>query len=393
MSGGRVFFYVQHLLGIGHTMRAAALTRAMRGAGLAVTYVSGGFDTIALELGGADVVQLPPVRAADARFKTLLDADDRPIDDSWRDRRKTALLDAFADAAPDILLIEMFPFGRWPFRFELLPLLEAARRRPRPPQIVCSLRDILVPKTEAKRLAAIVDVVRRNFDSVLVHGDPDFVRLDDTFTRAADISDMLHYTGYIAPDRRAPANCDETGDVVVSAGGGSTGGALLRAAIAARDRSCLSDRHWRILAGPNLPPQDRAALVPAPGITIEPLRPDFRDLLSGCALSISQAGYNTVMDLLSCGTRSILVPFSAHGQSEQFARAGRLAARGWTHVVPEESLSPDILAAAIDRAMNAPPPRIGALDLDGARKCAAILAGLVPRSTDREAPHVPQLSL
>lgn len=393
MSGGRVFFYVQHLLGIGHTMRAAALTRAMRNAGLAVTYVSGGFDTVALELGGADVIQLPPVRAADARFKTLLDSDDRPIDDAWRDRRKAVLLDAFVDAAPDILLIEMFPFGRWPFRFELLPLLEAARQRSARPQIVCSLRDILVPKSKAKRLADIVDVVRRKFDAVLVHGDPDFVRLDETFTRAGDISDMLQYTGYIAPNRRPPVHCDDTGDVIVSAGGGSTGGALLRTAIEARSRCCLSDRHWRILAGPNLPPQDRAALVPVPGVTIEPLRPDFRDLLAHCALSISQAGYNTVMDLLSCSTRSILVPFSAHGQSEQFARADRLAARGWTQVVPEEALSPDTLAAAIDRTMKSPPPRIDALDLEGARKCAAILAGLVPRSTDREAPRVPQLSL
>lgn len=394
MTRGRVFFYVQHLLGIGHTMRAAALTRAMQDAGLTVTYVSGGFDTVALDLGGADVVQLPPARAADARFKTVLDADDRAIDDPWRDRRKTALLDAFADTAPDILLIELFPFGRWPFRFELLPLLEAARRQPgQQPKIVCSLRDILVPKTEAKRLDAIVDIVRRDFDAVLVHGDPEFIRLDETFARAADIADMLHYTGYIAPDRIARENHTDVGEVIVSAGGGSTGGALLRTALEARRKTCLSDRPWRILAGPNLPAQDRAALTPTPGVTIEPLRPDFRDLLSRCALSISQAGYNTVMDLLACSARHVLVPFSAHGQSEQAARAARLAARGWSHVVPEESLNPDRLAAAIDRAMASAPPCIDGLDLDGARKSAACLAGLVPQSTDREVRRVPQLSL
>jgi predicted glycosyltransferase len=394
MSGGRVFFYVQHLLGIGHMMRAAALTRAMQKAGLTVTYASGGFDTVALDLGGADVLQLPPVRTADARFKSLLDADGRPIDDEWRERRKTALLDAFERTAPDILLIELFPFGRWPFRFELLPLLEAARhRRGTQPRIVCSLRDILVPKTEAKRLDAIVDIVRRHFDAVLVHGDPDFIRLDETFARAADIVDMLNYTGFIAPDRHARGRQAASGEVVVSAGGGSTGGALLRTALAARRKSCLSDRPWRILAGPNLPARDRAALVPESGVTIEPLRPDFRDLLSQCALSVSQAGYNTVMDLLACGARSVVVPFSAHGQSEQAMRADRLAAHGWSHVVPEETLSPDSLATAIDRAMASAPPRIGGLDLDGARKSAAFLADLVPRSTDREASRVPQLSL
>ncbi len=34
MSSARVFFYVQHLLGIGHQRRDATLTRAMQDAGL-----------------------------------------------------------------------------------------------------------------------------------------------------------------------------------------------------------------------------------------------------------------------------------------------------------------------------------------------------------------------
>ena len=148
---GRVFFYVQHLLGIGHTMRAALLTRAMQRAGLSVTYVSGGFDAIETDLAGADMVRLPPVRAADPSFKALVGEDDIPIDDAWRARRKTALLDAFEAADPDVVLIEMFPFGRWPFRFELLPLLESARGRAR---VVCSVRDILVAQAEPSRLAA-----------------------------------------------------------------------------------------------------------------------------------------------------------------------------------------------------------------------------------------------
>ena len=42
MTGARVFFYVQHLLGIGHLRRAATIARALTGAGLDVTVVSGG---------------------------------------------------------------------------------------------------------------------------------------------------------------------------------------------------------------------------------------------------------------------------------------------------------------------------------------------------------------
>ena len=59
MSRPRVLLYVQHLLGIGHTVRAAQLTRAMQRKGMDVTYVSGGFDAIETDLSGAHVLRLP----------------------------------------------------------------------------------------------------------------------------------------------------------------------------------------------------------------------------------------------------------------------------------------------------------------------------------------------
>ena len=74
MSGDkRVLFYVQHLLGIGHQRRGATLTRAMQEAGLQVSYISGGHSIPNLDLGGAELVQLPPARAVDLYFKKLVD--------------------------------------------------------------------------------------------------------------------------------------------------------------------------------------------------------------------------------------------------------------------------------------------------------------------------------
>ena len=377
MSAPRVFFYVQHLLGIGHTVRAAALTRAMRRAGMDVVYVSGGLDALDTPLLGAEVVRLPPARTKDASFKTLLGENGQPVDDLWRARRRAALLDAYYAAAPDLVLIETFPFGRWPFRFELLPLLDAARGRAR---IVCSLRDILVPKQNPDRLAAIVDLVRDYFDLVLVHGDPNLIRLGATFAPAAEIGSMIRYTGYVALDdvsnAPTPGAAPADPEVVVSAGGGGTGGALMRTTLAARASCVLRDRPWRFLVGPNLPSEDVAALRPAAGITIEPVRPDYRALLKASALSISQAGYNTVMDLLLTRARNVVVPFSTHGQSEQALRAGLLAERGCLHVADEATLSPERLAAAIDHAAAAPPPNPQGLDMDGAGRSAALIAEL-----------------
>jgi predicted glycosyltransferase len=381
MMRPRIFFYVQHLLGIGHLRRAAAIARALGEHGLDVAFVSGGEPLPGLDLGTARIIQLPPARAGDSGFDTIVDGEGRPIDDAWRARRRVALLEAFRAEAPRLLLIELFPFGRRLFRFELLPLLEASQEsRPRP-AVVCSVRDILVSKSDPQRVAEIADIVRRYFDRVLVHGDPRLVRFEDTFAAADRIADRLHYTGYVisAPPNAAGASATGRGEVLVSAGGGAVGEPLLRAALAARPLTALTDAPWRIITGLNLPERVFSALrETAPGdVAIERFRPDFQALLRNCRLSVSQAGYNTVMELLAAGTRAVVVPFAEGGETEQPMRARLLAARELLTLVEPTDLTPRALAAAIDAADRRPPPAVSAIDLAGAAETARAIAALV----------------
>ena len=71
----RVFFYVQHLLGIGHLKRAATLAQALRAAGFEVTLASGGAP-----VKGIEVLQLPPVSSLD--LKQLIDENNKPVDEA-----------------------------------------------------------------------------------------------------------------------------------------------------------------------------------------------------------------------------------------------------------------------------------------------------------------------
>ncbi len=180
MSVKRVFFYVQHLLGIGHLRRAATLARAMVAAGLDVTVVSGGHEIPGLNIAGARLVQLPATRATDIYFKMLVDDEDRPIDDAWRRDRAARVLDAWRAAEPQVLLFELFPFGRRQMRFELMPLLETAAGCRRRPAIICSVRDILVAQQKPERNDEMLEIVEQFFDRVLVHGDPALVGFDKT---------------------------------------------------------------------------------------------------------------------------------------------------------------------------------------------------------------------
>ena len=372
-SSSRVFFYVQHLLGIGHLRRAAAIARALVRAGAEVTFVSGGEPVPGIDLGGARLVQLPPASAADSGFSAIVDAEGRPIDEAWQAERRRQLLAAFAAVKPDILLIEMYPFGRRQFRFELKPLLEAAISTPGArPLIACSLRDILVDKGRTDRRAETVDLVERYIDLVLVHGDPRLVTLERTFPDAATFAGKLRYTGYVVEQLPPAANHDRSaGEILISAGGGAVGAPLFRTAIAAKALSRYCERPWRLITGRNLPVAETAAVTAAArkaGIAVETFRGDFPRLLQSCLLSVSQGGYNTVMELIASKCPAVIVPFAEGSESEQMLRSRLLAERGILELVDAATLTPAVLAAAIDRAVV---PADLSIDLDGANQTAA----------------------
>jgi len=353
----KVFFYVQHLLGIGHLRRAATIAQALREAGFEVALASGGAP-----VEGIPVLQLPPA-ASDASFKQLLDERGRPVDEAWKARRRDVLLHAFVDSSPDVLLVELFPFGRRQMRFELDPLLEQADCR----LVVCSVRDILQPSPAREEEA--LERFGRHFDRLLVHGDPRVATFERSFSLAHRLAGKLHYTGYVVqePSAGGEAGADE---VLVSAGGGAVGRRLLETAIRARALTGLRNRTWRILAGVNA---KEVESLQGAGVIVERARSDFTQRLRNCVVSVSQAGYNTVVETLQAGARSVLVPFAGGGESEQALRARLLAERRLVNVVEEEALSPATLAAAIDRAAAAPRPAAGAVDLGGARRSAQLL--------------------
>ena len=377
MTAPRILFYVQHLLGIGHLMRAARLARALAAAGIEVDLVSGGAPPPGLELGGARLVELPSARSRDESFAELVDAAGRPVDDAWRAARRERLLGLFRSRRPDGLIFEMFPFGRRQMHFELLPLLEAALAETPQPLIVASVRDIVQRRTP-ERDEETLALVTRAFDLVLVHGDPALVRFEESFPLAHRLGGRLHYTGYLAgpPAPRSAAGGAGLGEVVVSAGGGAVGQALFAATLAARPLTRLAQAPWRLLVGHQISgPAFAAFRNQAPtGVTVERTRPDFREILAKCRISVSQAGYNTVMDILAAQARAVLIPFAGHGESEQSLRAERLAARGRAQLVPEAELGPARLAAAIDAADLMPVPGADGIDLAGVAASVRLIA-------------------
>ena len=376
----KALIHVQHLLGIGHAVRAAAIGRALCERRINVTLVSGNHLPDIIDTSGMEVVLLPAARAADTTFSVIVNDKGEAIDQGWMDKRKTELLGVFDAVQPDILVTEFFPLGRRKFRFELIPLLDMAVDRTPKPVIASAVRDILVAKDDHQVERWMADTALNYYDRLLVHGDRDIIELGATFPYAADLEPLISYTGYIHAGSRTPEPPPGDGEdeIIVACGGGAVGEILLRAAVGAAQRD--GRYRWRVLAGGDLPKTVIDDLASDKANTngsaiIEPARPDFPGLLKRARLVVAQAGYNTVTDILAAGVTAVLVPFAGGRESEQTVRAEALADQRRVVTTPEAGLSSSRLTEAVGLALELP-ERWPVLEMNGAARSAEILIGL-----------------
>lgn len=393
----RVLFYCQSLLGIGHFIRSRELIIALRD--FDVCFVYGGEIVPGFEFpAGVEVVYLPAVKSDEA-FSDLHVVDSALSLEEVKAQRKATLLTTFDRFAPDALIIELFPFGRKHLSFELLPLLEHARTANPCLKVVCSLRDILVSRADQVRYEArVCDLMNQYFDLLLIHADPRWQQLEETFGSVSEINCAIRYTGYVARQRQiVPDNAtDKVAEspplILVSIGGGRVGHELIECAIAASQHLTMPHR-MHVIAGPHIPAEQLGGLRHQAAnysqVTIQHYTTDFLAWLLRADLSISLAGYNTCMDILSVSARALVHPFTGQNNDEQTRRALKLSQAGLVELLSVQPLTPEYLASEIERCLLTP-RRIPkqTIDLKGAERAARLLADLLEGGAANEADGV-----
>ncbi|HEU4834284.1 MAG TPA: glycosyltransferase [Pyrinomonadaceae bacterium] len=376
-----ILFYCQHSLGMGHLMRSLALAERL-GRRFRVMLLNGGRLPAGIVVpSNIQVINLPPLGIDDAN--QLVSHDKRIPVERALDRRQKMIRVTFDNIRPVVVLIELFPFGRKKFAKEILPLLQTARSKETRALVVCSLRDILVNQRPEQaeyddRAAAWANEF---FDVVLVHSDPSFARFEESFHSNVPLQVPIKYTGFVVPSS-APATPKDIKRkrIVVSAGGGIVGEPLLRTAIEANNYfQDDPEVEMKLIAGPFLSEEAwRELRALAHGKNKLRLVRHVSDLcgeLCGAAVSISQAGYNTCLDVLRARVPALLVPFVREGEDEQRRRALRLQELGAVKVLEQTELTPARLAAEIRQSMNSK-VATPALDLNGAENAATLIESM-----------------
>ncbi|MFC5505579.1 MULTISPECIES: glycosyltransferase family protein [Hyphomicrobiales] len=383
----RVLIAVTHLLGSGHLVRAAQLARALAAGGFAVTLASGGMPLRDMAGEPFAFVQLPPVKVEGLDFRNLLDEAGAPIEAGRLARRRAMLAALATTLKPDVVVTEHFPFGRRQLAEEFLTLITAAKAANPSALVLASVRDVLVtPRPD--RIAEAEQRLASLFDGVLVHGDRNFLPLEASWPVSPALAARLHYTGYMAPPPvPAPGGPDGegAGEVLVSGGGSAAALPLFRLCLGAA-RLGDASRRWRILVGKAVAESDVAALrqSASPNVTVERVRADFPALLARAALSISQAGYNTVLDLVAAGRPAVVVPFDEGAETEQSIRAEAMERAGLARCLrlsgPDPAHPADLAAAVAAALAQEERPR-ASIDLDGAGRIGGILSRLLAQRT------------
>ncbi len=391
-----LLFYCQHSIGMGHLTRSFALAQALTQE-FSVVFLNGGPFPPGLRAPvGVDIVDLPPLGMVDGH--NLVSRDARFDVQEAKRMRRDLMLNAFAHLEPHVVLIELFPFGRKKFAFELLPLLKAARRRVYRPLVMTSVRDILVNSRPDRqhhddRARWITD---RYFDAVLVHSDPLFARLEESFSPRVPLRVPVFHTGFVLPERAQTETLERRGHVLISAGGGMAGYPLFRAAIDAHDLLWREDEiPMRLVAGPFLPDEEWNELLRAgasrPRLDIVRSVPDLCLEMRQAAVSVSQCGYNTSMDILSSSVPAVVVPYAEGREDEQINRAERLADLGTLRLLHPTQLNGSALAQAVRECLTFK-PKSCKLDLDGAKNTADLISQLAGVRNRRPGTDLPILA-
>ncbi|MCP4692837.1 MAG: glycosyl transferase, partial [Desulfobacterales bacterium] len=369
----KIIQYCQHVLGIGHFFRTLEICRALRSH--EVVLVTGGAPVDAALPPGVREIRLPGLMMDDD-FKNMFSTEPGKTVEEVKEERRELLWEIFEKESPDLLIVELYPFGRKAFRFELDPVLAGIRDGKLPPcAVVCSLRDILVEKRDAASYEnRVLKLLNGFFHALLVHADPGLLALNETFSGTDDIAVPLVYTGFVtprpAPDartrlRRRLGLGEEEKLVTASAGGGKVGGPLLKAAVRAfenMDGQC----HLQVFTGPFMDNETVALLetFSSRRVRVSRFSTDFLSWLAAADLSVSMAGYNTCMNIMAARTPALVWPFAQN--REQRLRAGRLARLGGLRILEDEDLAPARLASLMTRTLSKKEPPGAGVDLNGA---------------------------
>ena len=370
----RFLFYSHDSYGLGHFRRSSLLAAGVVGADPdnEVLIVTGSPRAQAFrQPERVDTIKLPTATKNDRggyQPRKLASGIDALV------RMRSAVIGAAATSyEPDVVVVDHSPIG---MAGELRPLLDrygvAGSRRPR---LVLGLRDIIDDASTVRQgwtRDGIWDYVDR-YDQIAVYGDDQILTTANELGLASRGSAEVIHTGYLAPTM--PDAIGSEPYLLVTAGGGGDGQALMRAYLSAVEAGAVSGLRSIVVTGPLMSAGRRAELLvrceALANVEVLDFATNMRSLIASAAGVVSMGGYNTVVEELAAGVPTLLIPRHTP-RLEQTIRAQRIAPHSDLDWATVEDLTPARVGQFAHRCLHQ--PRVGtSLNLRGLEKAVELL--------------------
>ncbi|MFH1137385.1 MAG: glycosyltransferase [Pseudomonadota bacterium] len=269
---------------------------------------------------------------------------------------------------PQLFIVDKEPLG---LKQEILPTLKWMKRCLPETRTILGLRDIMDDSKVVRkdwRERGVYEVMDKLYNEIWVYGVQEFYDPIKEYGIPESISDKMTFTGYITraiPDseavRRARKKIISTKNgeklVVVTAGGGGDGYAMMSAYLKMLEEKPNGVPFYSILVtGPFMPRHERDDLTERArkrGVKTLHFHRRMEEMLGAADLVVSMGGYNTVCEILSQGTNSLIIPRETP-RREQLIRAQVLKSQNMADYIPWNAVNGQSLFQKITEILENP---------------------------------------
>ena len=369
----RFLFYSQHLSGTGHFVRTFEIAQTLAASQDVYMFDGGRKVPRPHYKNTVHLIELPRIYRNNGIISAVDDSDSI---NAIMLKRKQRILESISEIRPDVLIVEHFPFSKWSLYDEIICMVKHLKTINCNTKIICSVRDIVngtcdQPNNDYGQ--KITHVLHKYFDLIFVHSDPSFISLKETLPTLTKINIPIHYTGYVSEKPEIKVCKQAKNNIIVSTGGkGSTN--IINHCIDAW-RSCdmkeIAQANQLTIFSPLNAEYDKKMLTQINNsINIIPYSTNFLSILRNASLLISEAGYNTCMNILETKIPSLLIPNTE--MSDQLPRARKLNEYGLANTLETSNLNTVNLVKNIKSTLYSS-PSIHNINLNGAEQTASLL--------------------
>jgi predicted glycosyltransferase len=259
-----------------------------------------------------------------------------------------------------LFIVDKEPLG---LRKEVLPTLRWLNENLPETKNILGLRDIMDEASVTRKDWLEKDVYRvmeELYDEIWVYGRQEFYDPIEEYAMGERVRDKITFTGYIprrVPNRKTAAKIRRKANknngrklVVATAGGGGDGYSMMHNYLTMLEQVGDSLPIISVVVtGPFMPRDKRDEIIERArkiGVRTWTFYGQMEEMLAAADLVISMGGYNTVCEMLSVRSPSLIIP-RERPRKEQLIRAQILKKHNLVDYLPWAELTPEALKIKI----------------------------------------------